>query len=195
MHAVDDDALWLRMGEVQNAFGVIKTLCELADDEEGERDDILHGIGIVCDASDREAAEIMEGILRLTRGEQPRPDPPPRRPGGTTSSGDGGDGGTDWIPYKVRGREWTLDRLLRWSEMTDQYLATCTGSDSFDRWRAEIADSHPGIETTDSWAAISAKLTTHWALLGTPYARDRWMRDWYIRLLNPRPGGWPVGDE
>ena len=197
-----DDALWLRMSEVQSAFGVIKTLCELADNDAGEHDDVLHGIGIVCDASDREVAEIMEGILRLTRSEEPRPDPPPQRPG-ATSSGDGEPGqpvdsedeGAGWTPYQVRGREWTLDRLLRWSERTDQYLATCTDPKSFDQWRADIADTHPGIDTTDSWKAINAKLTTHWVLLGTPYARDRWMRDWHKRLLEPRPGGWPPGDE
>ena len=203
MHAGDDDGLWLRMSELESAFRVIKTLCELADTGDSESDDILYGIGIVCDASAREAAEIMEQILRLTRGEELRRDPPPQRPADAASSGDGGashpsdsgPAGAACAPYQVRGRAWTLDRLLLWADVMDRYLKCDIDSGPFDQWRAEIADACPGIKTTDSWAALRAKLTRHWALLGTSYARDQWTRGWYQRHLAPRPGGWPIADE
>ena len=199
MYTRDDETLSLRMCGVQAAFAVIKTLCELADEDERGRDDILHGVGIVCDASDREAAEIIEEMLKPSRGEAPRSCPSPQRPAGTASSSDGesgqpadsGDVGVGWAPYQVRGRDWTLERLLLWSDHMDRYLERCTEPELFDRWRAEIADARPGIKTTDCWVAIRARLIAHWMLLGTSYARNVWMRDWYRRLLAPRPDGWP----
>lgn len=76
----------------------------------------------------------------------------------------------------------------------EQRLARPSGQESYDTWRADLADAGLAIDTTDDWPRIQRRLATHWERLGSTYARDWWARDWYRRLLDPRPCGWPEDD-
>ena len=170
----------VHLEDVRRACAAIKAIVRLSQTAESESHDLTNGIVLLCDRA-CEKTRATEAALQLSP--DPAPAAPPR-PGFHDTNGTS-------LLFTVRGAPWTIDRLIHWTHAVEQQLDLLHTGDSYDTWRADLADAGIGIDPTDEWPRIRRRLTAHWERLESDYARRWWAHDWYTRLLDRRPCGWP----
>ena len=178
----------LLLDQLRRSFDAIDSIVRLSAIADGGSDPLVGAVQIICESGSR-TTDAIEAALRRSRDAPPVPaaQPQPR-----LRAEPNGNGATP--TFTVRGRPWTIDRLVHWTATVETRLALLPEEQAYTTWRADLAGAGIGIEPTDDWPCVQSRLEAHWERLGSDYARHWWAHQWYTRILDPRPCGWPDDD-